>query len=107
MFARVTVFEGGDVSAVRGAADEIKSSDAPPPEIPAKGITMLVDPESGKTLTVVLFETEEDRAKGDATPTSGRRPATAAIAPRSASTRSSSTAASRAASARATPTGPG
>jgi hypothetical protein len=66
MFARVTVFEGGDVSAVRGAADEIKSSDAPPPEIPAKGITMLVDPESGKTLTVVLFETEEDRAKGDA-----------------------------------------
>ena len=66
MFARVTVFEGGDAEAVRGAAKEINESDSPPPNIPAKGITMLMDPESGRSLTVVFFETEEDRDKGDA-----------------------------------------
>ena len=75
MFARVALFEGGDPESLRAAAKEINESDGPPPNIPAVGISMLVDPASGKSLTIVLFKTEEDRAKGDAalnemTPTS-------------------------------------
>jgi hypothetical protein len=66
MFARVTVFEGGDAEALRGAAKEINESDGPPPNIPAKGITMLTDPATGKSLTITFFETEEDRDKGHA-----------------------------------------
>jgi hypothetical protein len=35
--------------------------------VPAKAFTVLIDPEKGKSLAIVLFETEEDMRTGDAT----------------------------------------
>ena len=66
MYARVTMFEGGSADALRKASEEVNSSTEPPPGVPAKGFTMLIDPESGRSMGIVLFETEEDYAAGDA-----------------------------------------
>lgn len=65
MYARVTTFEGGSAEALRKASEEVNSATEPPPGVPAKGFTMLIDPESGRSMGIVLFETEEDYATGD------------------------------------------
>jgi hypothetical protein len=68
-FARVARWEGGDADAIRKSAEDMKSrADAGPPEgVPSNGFTLLIDPESGRTLAVGFFETEEDYRKGDET----------------------------------------
>ncbi len=66
MYARVTTFEGGTAEGLRASAEEIGGSSEPPPGVPAKGFTMLMDTESGKSIGIVLFETEDDYAAGDA-----------------------------------------
>jgi hypothetical protein len=68
MYARVARWEGAEGDALRRSADEIKgqAEQGPPPGVPAKGFTMLVDPESGRSLAIALFETEEDLRTGDA-----------------------------------------
>jgi hypothetical protein len=52
---------------MRATADEINSSSSsgPPEGLPAKGVMMLIDPDSGRTMAVTLFETEDDMRKGD------------------------------------------
>ena len=67
MYARVTRWEGGDPDAVRAATEEMVSNagDGPPPGVPAKGFTYLVDADNGRTLAIGLFETEEDLQTGD------------------------------------------
>jgi hypothetical protein len=69
MYARVARWEGADADALRASAREMESqADSGPPEgVPAKGFTMLIDPESGRSLAIALFETEEDLRKGDET----------------------------------------
>lgn len=69
MYARVAVFEGGSAEAMKADADVIKSSsaDGPPPGVPANGITCLYDYDSGKSLVIAFFETDEDMKAGDAT----------------------------------------
>jgi hypothetical protein len=69
MYARVSRWEGGDPDAVRAATEEMVSNaeSGPPPGVPAKGFTYLVDPENGRTLAIGLFETEEDLRQGDET----------------------------------------
>ena len=67
MHARVAVFEGGSAEAMKADADVIKSADGPPPGVPANGITCLYDYDSGKSLVIAFFETEEDMKTGDAT----------------------------------------
>ena len=66
MYARVTVFEGGSAEAMKTDADMINSSSEPPPGVPANGITCLYDYESGKSIAIVFFETEEEMKVGDA-----------------------------------------
>jgi hypothetical protein len=44
-----------------------RAASGPPEGVPAKGFLMLVDPEGGRSLAISLFETEEDRRKGDET----------------------------------------
>ena len=68
MYARVAVFEGGSAEAMKKDAETINSSsaDGPPPGVPANGITCLYDYESGKSIAIVFFETEEDMKTGDA-----------------------------------------
>jgi hypothetical protein len=69
MYARVAKWEGAEGDALRRSADEINAQAAsgPPEGVPAKGFLMLIDPESGRSLSVALFETEEDRRQGDET----------------------------------------
>ena len=69
MYARVSRWEGGDPDAVRAATEEMVSNadSGPPPGVPSKGFTYLVDAENGRTLAIGLFETEEDLQTGDKT----------------------------------------
>ena len=69
MYARVARWEGAEGDALRAAAaDMAKRADQGPPEgVPAKGFTMLIDPDGGRSLAISLFETEEDLRKGDET----------------------------------------
>jgi hypothetical protein len=68
MYARVARWEGADGDALRKSAEEMAANaDAgPPPGVPGKGFTLLIDPDSGRSLAIGLFETEEDLRKGDA-----------------------------------------
>ena len=69
MYARVAKWEGGDGEAMRRSAEEINSraESGPPDGVPAKGFMLLIDPDNGRGLAVTLFESEEDRRKGDET----------------------------------------
>jgi hypothetical protein len=71
MYARVARWEGGEPEAIRRTADEIdqevKSGGGPPEGVPAAGMMLLTDPDTGRVMFVSLFETEEDRRKGDET----------------------------------------
>jgi hypothetical protein len=68
MYARVARFEGGEAEAIRqSAADMAERAPSGPPEgVPAVGFTMLVDPDGGRSIGVVLFETEDALREGDA-----------------------------------------
>lgn len=69
MYARVARWEGADGQALRRSGEDMNSrADSGPPEgVPAKGFLMLIDPDSGRSLAISLFETEEDLRTGDAT----------------------------------------
>src|SRR3954454_400250 len=69
MYARISRWEGGDADAIRESAQRMSSeaSSGPPEGVPAKGFTYLIDPDNGRTLAIGLFETGEDRRKGDET----------------------------------------
>ena len=67
MYARVARWEGAEADAVRKTAEEISSNaeHGPPEGVPAKGFTLLIDPDNGRSLAIGFFETEEDLRKGD------------------------------------------
>jgi hypothetical protein len=67
MYARVAKWEGAEAEAMRSSAEEMKerAPEGPPEGVPAKGFMMLIDPDSGRSLAIALFETEEDMRKGD------------------------------------------
>lgn len=65
MYARVARWEGSNAEAQRGMAEMIKSSEGPPEGVPSTGIMVLNDPDTGRSLVIGLFETEEDLRVGD------------------------------------------
>jgi hypothetical protein len=71
MYARVVRFEGGDAEAIEQSASQIRadaeSGDGPPEGVPAKQFLLLNDKEGGRSMAIMLFETEADYAQGDAT----------------------------------------
>jgi hypothetical protein len=69
MYARVARWEGGDAEAIRKSAEDMQSrvDQGPPEGVPSTGFTLLIDPDSGNSIAVGLFETEEDYRKGDET----------------------------------------
>jgi hypothetical protein len=69
MYARVAKFEGAEGAALRRSAEEINSraSSGPPEGVPATGFLLLIDSDNGRGYAISLFETEEDRRKGDET----------------------------------------
>jgi hypothetical protein len=71
MYARVVRWEGADADSLEQSAGEIRaqaeSQEGPPEGVPAKGLLILNDGESGRSLAITLFETEDDYREGDAT----------------------------------------
>ncbi len=69
MYARVARWEGGEADAIRGTAAGIKerAADGPPEGVPATGVTLFIDPENGKAMTVSFYDTMDDLRQGDAT----------------------------------------
>ena len=66
MLARVVAFEGVTSERIEQLRAEITGSDGPPPDIPAAEMMILHDPEKKRSIAIVLFENEEDYARGDA-----------------------------------------
>lgn len=83
MYARVASWEGADADALRRSTAEMSSraAEGPPEGVPATGFTMLIDPESGRSIAISLFETEEDLRKGDET-LNAMTPSTAGVGQR-------------------------
>jgi hypothetical protein len=69
MYARVVRFEGGEADAIEESASQIRSEagSGPPEGVPAKEFLLLNDKEGGKSLVIMLFETEDDYNQGDQT----------------------------------------
>ena len=67
MYARVASWEHGSAADIQKMQDQVNSGDGPPPGVPAKGLMLLVDRESGRSLAITLFETEEDLRTGHET----------------------------------------
>jgi hypothetical protein len=63
--ARVVAFEGVDSERMAQMRQEMEQGERPD-DIPAKELIVLHDPEASKSLAIVIFENEEDYAKGDA-----------------------------------------
>jgi hypothetical protein len=67
MYVRVATFnmsEGLD-EAIAQVKDDVEKDNRPPGLEDAKGMMMLVDRESGKSIGITMFETEEALQRGD------------------------------------------
>ena len=66
MYARVVRWEGGDPEAMRQAVDDMRgrAGSGPPEGVPAKAFRLLTDPDAGRAMAIVLFESEEDMRTG-------------------------------------------
>jgi hypothetical protein len=71
MYARVARWEGADAETLEQTATEIRKQAAaeqgPPEGVPAKGLLLLNDSGTGRSLAISLFETEDDYRQGDET----------------------------------------
>ncbi len=65
MFARVATFEGGDSAEIDETVEQMKAGGRPE-GVPATEFLLLVDRDSGKTLGITLFDTEDDLRQGSA-----------------------------------------
>jgi hypothetical protein len=70
VYARIATFEGAPEhleSGIAATRDMIDSSlDTPPEGLDGvRGIWMLVDRDTGRTMAITLFDTEEDLRRGD------------------------------------------
>lgn len=64
--ARVVAFEGVTADRIEQLRSEIGSSDGPPDGVPATELMILHDPGGEKSLAIVIFDNEDDYARGDA-----------------------------------------
>jgi hypothetical protein len=62
--ARVVTFDGVDSDRMAQMQQEMQSGERPD-DVPAKEIVVLHDPEAGKALVVLFFESDEDYRRGD------------------------------------------
>lgn len=69
MYARVARWENASAEALDQAAAGIRedAESGPPEGLPAKKMLLLQDKENGRSMAIVLFETEDDYRQGDAT----------------------------------------
>lgn len=69
MYARVARWEGSSAEALDAAAAGIRedAESGSPEGLPAKKLILLQDKESGRSMAITIFETEEDYRQGDET----------------------------------------
>ena len=71
MYARVAQWKGADAESMKATAAEIKAQaeagDGPPPGVPSKEFLLLQDPEGGRVIAIMLFESEDDYRTADRT----------------------------------------
>ncbi len=65
-FARVVSFDDVSQERIQALLSQLEESDGPPEDIPATEMIMLNDPENGRAMAVLFFETEDDYRRGDA-----------------------------------------
>ena len=65
-YARVVSFEGVSKERIEQLKQEM-SSESPPEDIPTSEMLLLHDADSGRSMAVLFFETEDDYRRGDAT----------------------------------------
>jgi len=69
MYARVAQWKGAHAESLQATAAEIKAQaeagGGPPPGVPAKEFLLLQDPEGGRAIAIMLFESEDDYRQGD------------------------------------------
>jgi hypothetical protein len=67
MYVRVATFEqSGDLDeTINQVKQDVENDNRPPGLEDAKGMMMLVNRESGKSMGIVMFETEEALKRGD------------------------------------------
>ena len=64
--ARVVEFEGVSQDRIEALTRELEE-DGPRDDVPASSILMLHDPEAGKSVAILIFETTDDYDRADAT----------------------------------------
>jgi hypothetical protein len=65
MYARVVRFTDVDPDHIAGRVDAVETSEAPPVDIPAKGIQILHDPDQRTAVVIQLFETADDMSAAE------------------------------------------
>ncbi|HYY04791.1 MAG TPA: hypothetical protein VE736_12965 [Gaiellaceae bacterium] len=67
MYVRVATFQqaSGIDEAIEQVKNDVRTDNRPPGLEDAKGMLMLVNRDSGKSLGIVMFETEEALKRGD------------------------------------------
>jgi hypothetical protein len=65
MFARVVRFTDVGPERIAEMNERIEDEGGPPPDVPAKGLTVIVDESQGTSVVILFFDSEEDMRKGD------------------------------------------
>ena len=64
--ARVVAFEGVTPERIEQLRGEIEGADGAPDDLPASELMILYDPSGQRSLAIVVFDNEDDYARGDA-----------------------------------------
>jgi len=65
MYARVVRFTDVSPERIAEINKRTEDEDGPPPGVPAKSLTVIVDEEQSTAVVVLFFDTEEDLRKGN------------------------------------------
>jgi hypothetical protein len=65
-YVRVATFDADD-AALERLVEEIKAGGGPPPDLPAKSVTVVADRAKGEARVITRFGSEEDLRKGSVT----------------------------------------
>jgi hypothetical protein len=65
MYARVVRFTDVGPERIAEMNERIENEGGPPPDVPAKGLTVIVDESQATSVVILFFDSEEDMRKGD------------------------------------------
>ena len=64
MYARVVRFTDVSPERIAEINERVEEEGGPPPDVPAKGLRVIVDEDQSTAVVILHFETEEDMRKG-------------------------------------------